>query len=168
MLGSFSKIIVPSIRVGWIYAPDAVMEKLLVAKQACDLHTNYLGQRLIYQYLCDNDIDAHIEKIKNCYKVLRDSMLKAVKEYFPEGTRCTEPEGGMFLWLTLPKGLSAMKLFNTAVENKVVFVPGEPFYTDGRTAETLRLNYTCMDEEMITEGIKRLAVAVKKLLAEKL
>ena len=160
MLGTFSKIVVPSFRVGWIVAREDIREKLLVAKQASDLHTSYLGQRVIHQYLEDNDIDAHVEKIRSAYGKQREAMIEAIREYFPEGVEFTEPEGGMFLWVKLPPGMSAMALFDKAIEQKVAFVPGEPFYPDDPEPNTLRLNFSSVDEDTIREGIKRLGKTI--------
>jgi 2-aminoadipate transaminase len=160
MLGTFSKIVVPSFRVGWIVARPDIREKLLVAKQASDLHTNYLGQRIIHQYLVDNDLDEHVEKIRSAYGRQREAMIGAIREYFPEGVEFTEPEGGMFLWVKLPPNMSAMALFDKAIEQKVAFVPGEPFYAENPEPNTLRLNFSSVDEDTIREGIRRLGKTV--------
>jgi 2-aminoadipate transaminase len=165
LLGSFSKIVVPSFRIGWIVAGPEMMEKLIIAKQASDLHTNYFGQRIILQYLQDNDIDEHIATIKQAYGRQRDAMVTAIKECFPRDTTYTEPEGGMFLWVTLPKGLSAMKVFKEAIKQKVAFVPGDPFYVNKKDVNTLRLNYSSVDEETIRIGIKRLGNVLKTMPA---
>jgi 2-aminoadipate transaminase len=164
LLGSFSKIVVPSFRIGWIVAKDEIMEKLIVAKQASDLHTNYFGQRIIMQYLKDNDINDHIAKIRQAYGRQRDAMVSAIKEYFPEETQYTQPEGGMFLWISLPKGVSAMTVFNEAINRKVAFVPGDPFYVNKKEVNTLRLNFSSVDEETIRIGIKRLGEVLKDML----
>lgn len=165
LLGSFSKIVIPSFRIGWVVAGNDVMEKLVIAKQASDLHTNYFGQRVILQYLMDNDIDEHIKKIRRAYGRQRDAMVRAIKEFFPGGTKYTLPEGGMFLWITLPEGLSAIELFKEAIERKVAFVPGDPFYVNKKNVNTLRLNYSSVDEETIRTGIKRLGDVLKTMLS---
>jgi 2-aminoadipate transaminase len=165
MHGSFSKIVIPSFRIGWVAAGNDVMEKLVIAKQASDLHTNYFGQRVILQYLMDNDIDEHIKKIRRAYGRQRDAMVRAIKEFFPGGTKYTLPEGGMFLWITLPEGLSAIELFKEAIERKVAFVPGDPFYVNKKDVNTLRLNYSSVDEETIRTGIKRLGDVLKTMLS---
>lgn len=164
LLGSFSKIIVPSFRIGWIVAREEVMDKLIIAKQASDLHTNYFGQRIILQYLTDYDIDEHIGKIREAYGRQRDSMVSAIEEYFPEETRYTKPEGGMFLWITLPEDLSAVEVFKKAIEKKVAFVPGDPFYVRKCNVNTLRLNYSSVDEETIGVGIRRLGEVLKAMV----
>lgn len=165
LMGSFSKIIAPGLRMGWICASKEIMEKLLVAKQAADLHSNYLSQRIIHQYLLDNDIDAHITKIKDAYGKRRDLMVNMMAAHFPEGVSYTRPEGGMFVWVTLPEAVSSLDLFDLAIEENVAFVPGNPFYTDDASgSNTLRLNFSNSDYGQIEEGIKRLAVCLEKLM----
>ncbi|AND83798.1 aminotransferase class I/II-fold pyridoxal phosphate-dependent enzyme [Clostridium tyrobutyricum] len=163
MLGSFSKIVAPAMRLGWICAKGEIMEKLITAKQAADLHTNYYSQRVVHQFLMDNDIEDHIKKIRKLYKGQRDCMVSMIERYFPEGIKSTKPEGGMFLWVTLPEGISSLELFDLAAKENVAFVPGDPFYVNVKGSNTLRLNYTNSDEKSIEEGIKRLARAIGKL-----
>jgi 2-aminoadipate transaminase len=163
LLGSFSKIVSPGMRLGWITAPEEVMERLVIAKQASDLHSNYFTQRVVYQYLSDNDVDQHIKKIKEMYRNQRNLMVEMIEEYFPEEVNYTQPEGGMFLWVTLPEGLSALKLFDLAIKENVAFVPGKAFYADGGGDNTLRLNFSNSSEEKIEEGIKRLGQAIYQL-----
>jgi 2-aminoadipate transaminase len=166
LLGSFSKTIVPSFRLGWITAPSHdIMDKLIIAKQASDLHTNYFIQRVIWQYLADNDLDKHIDKIKKVYNSQRLAMVKSIEKYFPSDVSYTHPEGGMFLWVTLPEGVSSMELFDLAFKDKVAFVPGNPFYINKDKTNTLRLNFSCVDEETIETGIKRLGKSIEKLLS---
>lgn len=164
LLGSFSKIIAPAMRLGWVVANREIMDKLITAKQASDLHTNYFAQRVVYQYLADNDIDRHIQKIRELYKGQRNSMVSMIEKYFPEEVKSTKPEGGMFLWATLPEGFSSLELFDIASKKNVAFVPGDPFYVNETGTNTMRLNYTNSTEEMIEEGIKRLSVAIKGLM----
>ncbi|AEG18551.1 aminotransferase-like domain-containing protein [Methanobacterium paludis] len=164
LLGSFSKIVSPGIRLGWIVADDEVMEKLVIAKQASDLHSNYLAQRIVYRYLMDYDVEEHLKNIKKMYKKQRDLMVAMIKKYFPQNVKFTQPEGGMFLWVTLPQDVSSMELFNIAIKQKVAFVPGEAFYTDDPEKNTLRLNFSNSSNEKIEEGIKRLGNAIKKLI----
>lgn len=164
LLGSFSKIVAPGLRIGWIVAPDPVMEKLIIAKQASDLHTQYLGQRILRQFLTDNDLDDHIAKILAVYDRQRQAMLAAIASDLPPEIAYTRPEGGMFLWLTLPEGVSAMELFHLAIAEKVAFVPGDPFYPDRKNVNTLRLNFSCVDEDGIKVGMSRLGGAIRKLL----
>lgn len=164
LLGSFSKIVVPSFRIGWIVANEDIMEKLVIAKQASDLHTNYFGQRIIHKYLLNNDIDKHINRIREAYGRQRDAMVSAIQDYFPQGTTYTQPEGGMFLWITLPEGLSSLKVFERAIEEKVAFVPGDPFYVNEKNVNTLRLNFSSVDTETIRIGIERLGRVLKTMI----
>ena len=163
LLGSFSKVVAPSLRIGWIVAPEFIREKLLIAKQASDLHTNYISQRILYQYLMEQDIDKHIAKIKSKYNSQRKRMLKSIEKYFPKEVRCTAPAGGMFLWANLPSKIAAMDLFELAIEKKVAFVPGDPFYISKENASALRLNFSCVAEEKIELGMKKLGEAIKEI-----
>lgn len=166
LLGSFSKVIAPGIRLGWICAKPNILERLVVAKQAADLHSNYLAQRLLYQYLIDNDLDEHLTHIKTAYKKQRDLMVSLMETLLPEEVRFTRPEGGMFVWATLAEGLSSLELFEYAAKMKVVFVPGRPFYVDGGGENTFRLSYSNSDEAKIETGVTRLAQAVKEMLVK--
>lgn len=163
LLGSFSKTVVPGFRIGWIAAPDEIFEKLLIAKQASDLHSCQFTQYIVYQFLENNDIDAHIKKVKDSYGSQCKSMLESIDRFFPDNVSSTRPEGGMFLWATLPEGMAAMDLFDLAVREKVIFVPGDPFYINKKNVNTLRLNFSCVDSETIKTGIKRLGEAIDML-----
>jgi 2-aminoadipate transaminase len=164
LLGSFSKTVAPGLRLGWIAAPESIMDKLLIAKQATDLHTNGFAQKVLYRYLRDHDLDGHIEKIARVYDRQRRAMIDCIGRHLPPGVTHTRPEGGMFLWLTLPDGVSAMELFHLAIKEKVAFVPGDPFYVDGRFSGSLRLNFSCVDEGTIEEGMSRLGASLRRLL----
>ncbi len=164
LLGSFSKSLVPGLRLGWIAAPPALMQKLITAKQATDLHTSHFTQAIVYEYLCSNDADEHIGKIRDIYGRQCQAMIASMREHFPSEVTFTEPEGGMFLWAELPRGMTAMELFDLAVEDKVVFVPGDPFYVRGEKHRTLRLNFSCTDVNTIDIGIGRLGKAIRKLM----
>jgi 2-aminoadipate transaminase len=164
LLGSFSKTIVPGFRLGWIIAPSFIMQKLIVAKQAADLHTSHFTQSIIYQYLQDNDVDQHIEKIRGAYGNQCRSMLESIGKHFPASVRYTRPEGGMFLWAELPHHLAALDLFDLAIKQNVVFVPGDPFYVNQTRTRTMRLNFSCVNEETIDIGIRRLSDAIQSLL----
>ena len=163
LLGSFSKTVAPSLRLGWLVAPPPIMDKLVIAKQAADLHTNGLAQRILHRFLIDNDLDAHIATIIRAYGRQKEAMIGAIRDHFPAGVQCTDPEGGMFLWVTLPEGMSSMALFDAAIRKKVAFVPGTPFYVDRKDSNTLRLNFSCSDEPTIVEGIRRLGTSIKEL-----
>ncbi|MGE5380530.1 MAG: PLP-dependent aminotransferase family protein [Methylocystaceae bacterium] len=165
-LGSFSKIVAPAMRLGWICAPPQIMDKLIIAKQAADLHSNFFAQQVVNQFLNDNNLDEHIARIRAAYGQQRNYMVKMIEKYFPPEISITRPEGGMFLWAALPDGMSSLELFNLAAKNNVVFVPGNPFYVDGGGNSTLRLNYTNCDEATIEEGVIRLAQAIKTLMAK--
>jgi 2-aminoadipate transaminase len=164
LFGSFSKTISPGLRLGWIVAPHDIMEKLIVAKQAADLHTTHFTQCILYQYIKDNDIEAHIRKIKEAYGKQAKAMLESIKRYFPDGVAHTTPEGGMFLWVTLPENTSSRDLLDLAIKDKVIFVPGDPFYINRRETNTLRLNFSCTDEETTEIGIRNLGKAMEQLL----
>ncbi len=165
LLGSFSKIVAPSMRLGWICANREITEKLITAKQAADLHTNFFSQRVVTQYLTDNDLDLHIGKIKTMYKLQRDCMVEMIERYFPAEVKYTQPEGGMFLWVTLPKPMSSITLFESASKVNVAFVPGDPFYVNENYVNTLRLNYTNSNPTEIEEGIKRLGRVIREEMA---
>ena len=167
LLGSFSKIVSPGMRLGWLVAPKEVMENIVIAKQATDLHTNFFTQRVVYQYLTTNDVDSHILKIRAMYRKQRDMMVRAIEKHFPEEVRYTKPEGGMFLWATLPEGISSLELFDVAIKEKVAFVPGQAFFADGSGQNTLRLNYTNSGEEAIETGIARLGNAIHRMMEQK-
>lgn len=166
LLGSFSKTIVPGFRIGWIVASKYIMDKLIVAKQASDLHTSHFTQSIIYQYLKDNDIETHINKVRDAYGKHCRTMVSSIKKHFPPGVGYTKPEGGMFLWAELPQNASSLDLFNLAVKDKVIFVPGDPFYIGKTRTRTFRLNFSCVDEETIDIGIGRLGNAIRGLLRE--
>ena len=166
LLGSFSKIVVPGFRIGWIVAPDAVYEKLLIAKQASDLHTCHFTQYIIYQYLQKHSIDSHVKKVIQIYGEQCQCMMESIDAYFPDNVKYTKPEGGMFLWVTLPAGMSAMDLFGLAVKEKVAFVPGDPFYVNQKESNTLRLNFSSVDNEIIKTGIQRLGQVMARMQQE--
>lgn len=164
LLGTFSKTCTPGMRTGYIVCKNAeLMKHISVAKEASDLHTNIFSQYLIYDYLTHNDYDAHISRITELYRKQADAMISAMRKYFPTTVGYTEPRGGMFLWVTLPDGMSAMSLFPKALENKVAFVPGDPFYVDRKDANTMRLNFTNADCATIEEGMRRLGAILKSL-----
>ncbi len=162
-LGSFSKIVTPGMRLGYIIASKEIIKMLETAKQASDLHSNIFGQYLISDYLYNNNLDKHIEKIKKLYKTQSDAMVEAMKEYFPKNVKFTIPKGGMFTWVTLEEGKSSVKLFDKAIAKNVAFVPGNPFYVNVDDVNTLRLNYTNADCATIKEGIKRLSEAMGEI-----
>ena len=165
-LGSFSKIVAPGLRVGWLRAPKELVASLVTAKQAADLHTSTLCQRILSRFLADADLDAHIARIVTAYGERQRLMLDAIGRHFPSSVSCTRPEGGMFLWATLPDGLSSRALFDRAIAEQVAFVPGTPFATDGGGDNALRLNFSNAAPERIEEGIRRLGRAMAAMLGE--
>ena len=134
-----------------------LLNHIETAKQASDLHTNIFAQYILHDYLTNNEYDEHVQKIIALYKEQSDAMLAAMDKYFPKHVTYTKPEGGMFIWATLGNGATALEKFHEAMEQKVAFVPGDPFYTSKKGVSTLRLNYTNATPEVIEEGIKRLA-----------
>ncbi len=164
LLGSFSKIVAPGIRLGWVYACREIMEKVIIAKQGADLHSNFLSQCIVARYLQDNSLDDHLVQVRAVYRRQRNVMIEAIEELFPPEVEVTRPEGGMFVWATLPEHVSAMELLEQATRKKVAFVPGAPSYVDGGGHNTMRLSFATCDEATIVEGITRLAGAIKKMV----
>ena len=158
LFGTISKIITPGMRLGWICTKDKeLMQHLVTAKQAADLHSNIFAQYAVYDYLMNHELNEHIDKIKALYKEQSDVMLQAMKDFFPDTVTYTMPKGGMFVWGSLPEGESSLELFDRAMKEKVAFVPGNPFYVnDEKPVPTFRLNYTNSEPEVIREGIRRL------------
>ncbi len=139
---TFSKILAPGLRLGWMNGPMEIMSYFEKVKQCTDLHTNTLCQYMIYEYVAAGKLEPHIEKLKADYKVKRDLMIETMRETFPNGIKWTEPEGGLFLWVELPTHMSAKELLPKAVEMKVAYVHGQPFHPDGQGQNTLRLNFS--------------------------
>lgn len=165
IMGSFSKTVTPGFRMGYLLTKDhELLKKINTAKEAADLHTNVFSQFVILDYLTHHDLDEHLVKIRDLYRIQAAAMTDAMEEYFPEGVSFTKPEGGMFLWATLPEGISTMDLFDKALERNVAFVPGDPFYAEPGKRNTMRLNFTNADEETIRDGIKRLAEVIAEAL----
>lgn len=164
LLGTFSKTVTPGMRTGFIISQNTELLKYIsVAKEASDLHTNIFSQYLILDYLEHNDYETHIAEIRKLYKAQAQAMVAAMDRYFPETVKYTKPHGGMFLWVTLPEGVSALSLFPKALEKKVAFVPGDPFYINMKNTNTMRLNYTNADSQAIEEGIRRLGDLLREL-----
>ena len=157
LLGTFSKTVTPGMRLGFMIIKDEKLRKYInTAKEAADLHSNIFSQYCLRDYVIHNELQKHIQNIRGLYKEQCQTMIKAMETYFPAEVTFTRPDGGMFIWATLPEGQSAKDLFDKAIQKKVAFVPGDPFYTDGRAANTMRLNYTNASKEMIEEGIRRI------------
>jgi len=132
----------------------------VIAKQSLDLCTNVFSQAIIAEYINRNLMDVHNEKIKKVYKHKRDVMIESMKRYFPSRITWTQPDGGLFLWVTLPKGIDTKELLNKVIEKKVAFVPGHVFTTDTNIQNTMRLNFSCEPDKNIEEGIKRLGEVI--------
>ena len=165
-LGSFSKILMPGLRIAWMVADPTIIDKVVKLKQTVDLQSSSFGQRQTSFFIDMYDLDAHVAKIKELYKKRRNLMCDSMKEYFPEGITFTYPEGGLFTWVTLPEGMDAKELMPKVLAKNVAYVPGGPFYPHGGNANHFRLNYSNMPEERIVEGIKRLAEVLKEELAK--
>lgn len=158
--GSFSKIIAPGLRIGWIYAPAPVLERFNHAKQAADLHSNLLSQMILHEYLRRNDLDHHIRQITRVYK----EKCRHICEHLDSlGLAHTEPAGGMFLMATLPEGISSMKLFSEGVKAGVAILPGVPFYPKGGGEDTIRINFSSPSIDEIDCGMERLGAALRAL-----
>jgi 2-aminoadipate transaminase len=159
-LGSFSKVLAPGLRLGFIVAPKAVYPKLLQAKQAADLHSPGFNQRMITEVMKDRFLDRHIPTIRAQYKGQRDAMLAALKKDMPSDVTWNAPLGGMFLWARLPEGMSAQDLLPLAVDKGVAFVPGAAFYSDHGDPRTMRLSFVTPDGDEIRKGVGALAAAI--------
>ncbi|WP_170342709.1 PLP-dependent aminotransferase family protein [Ruegeria arenilitoris] len=159
--GSFSKTLSPGLRVGWVVAARPVIAQLVLMKQAADLHSATINQMAVHQ-VAQTCFDSHILKVRATYGARRDAMLAALDRHMPEGVQWTRPEGGMFIWLTLPPGSDGAQLLARALETvKVAFVPGQAFHPDGSGANTIRLSFSNSDEATIAEGIERLGTLLR-------
>jgi 2-aminoadipate transaminase len=165
-LGTFSKILAPGFRLGWVVACHEVLEQLLHAKQPADLHTATAPQMATYYVAKDGFVDRHVEHIKRFYKDRRDVMLRAMQEHFPEDARYTRPQGGLFVWAELPACIDTRELLLDAVREKVAFVPGQGFHPDGSGTNTMRLNFSNVPPETLQEGVQRLGRAIQRRLGD--
>jgi len=161
-LHTFSKTVAPGLRIGWINGPKPVMGQLEKVKQCTDLHTSSFSQYLIYEFVKQGLIDPHIEKIKANYLEKRNTMLHSLEKHFPSGISWTNPEGGLFLWLELPKGVSAKDLLPRAIELGVTYVYGSPFFSAGGGENTMRLGFSNPTVADIVEGVKRLGTLLQE------
>ncbi|MCX4916203.1 PLP-dependent aminotransferase family protein [Streptomyces sp. NBC_00687] len=157
LLGSFSKVMAPGMRLGWLRAPAALRRACAVAKQAADLHTPTAAAR----YLADQDLDAHVARVASVYRERRDAMLAGIGDALPAGSTWTRPEGGMFLWARLPEPYDTTALLRTVVEHGVAYVPGAPFYAGTPEASTMRLCFVTQTPDEIAEGLRRLASGLR-------
>lgn len=161
-LGTFSKILCPGLRLAWILGNKEIIEKLVIMKQATDLCTTVLNQLIAYEYCCQNDIDKNIESNVEIYRRKRNGMLEALDKYFPVEVTWTKPQGGFFVFATLPEYIDTGEMFKEAIEENVAYVPGGPFFADGKGQNTMRLSFCFPSVEDIDEGIKRLGKIIKK------
>jgi 2-aminoadipate transaminase len=162
-LGTFSKVLAPGLRLGYIVAPKHIIAKLVQIKQATDLHTATLTQMAVYEVVKDGFLAAHLPTVRDLYKEQCGYMLDAMDEHFPSGVNWTRPEGGMFIWVTLPKHIDAQQLLAQAVERKVAFVPGAPFFAGAHAPKnTLRLSFVTVSKDRIREGIAILGQLLKE------
>ncbi|NPA47928.1 MAG: PLP-dependent aminotransferase family protein [Thermococci archaeon] len=163
-LGTFSKILSPGFRLGWVAAHPHFIRKMEIAKQAIDLCANTLSQVIAWKYVEEGYLDRHIPEIIEFYRPRRDAMLEALEEYMPDGVRWTKPDGGMFVWLTLPEGIDTKLMLEKVIARGVAYVPGEAFFAHRDVKNTMRLNFTYVPEEKIREGVRRLAEVLKEEL----
>jgi 2-aminoadipate transaminase len=161
---TFSKILAPGIRLAWVIAPQQVIQKMVQAKQGTDLHTSTFNQIVAYEVSHRGFLYEHIELIRRVYKERRDLMMACMDGYFPPGVDWTQPEGGLFTWVTLPENLDAAEVLKVAVEQKVAFVPGSPFFPGGGGHNTMRLNFSNANEDKIKEGMARLGSVLRKIV----
>ena len=166
-LGTFSKIFMPGFRMGWVLAHPMVIDNFVKAKQSTDLCTSAFLQKITVKFFQKNYFDANVKNIVDMYRGKLEAMLGAFEKYMPEGVTWTRPEGGLFLFLTLPEGYDAEELFQIAIEKNVAFVLGTVFFVNGQGKNTMRINFSYMSEEKNIEGVKRLADAIKELYARK-
>lgn len=166
-LGTFSKIFVPGFRIGWVIADEAIIDKFVKAKQNTDLCTSAFVQKIAAKYLEKGLFDKNLKGIIDMYRHKRDIMLAGFDEHMPEGVTWTVPEGGLFLFLSLPEHLDAQDLFDIAIKKNVAVVLGTVFHCDGSGKNTMRINFSYMDEEKNKIGVKRLADSVRTLMNEK-
>lgn len=162
-MGTFSKTFCPGLRIGWLAAPVKLMKEFVKVKQSADLHTSAFDQAIIDRYMDEYSLDEHVREINKLYKHRRDLLLNTMKETFTDGTTWTHPEGGLFLWLTFPEGVSARKVFDKCIEKNVAGVLGEFFYPNAKNDRHMRINYSNMPDDRIVEGVRRMAEALKEI-----
>jgi len=158
LLGSFSKIVAPGLRLGWIAAEKEIIDKMARMKQASDLHSNYLSQRMLHHFLTENGLASHVNNITSFYKGQKNRMVQLIRQYFPTEIKFVEPNGGMFLWLTLPENVNAHEVLYEAIQTNVIFVPGDNFYVSRGAKNTIRLNFSNCNDQQMEDGIRKLGI----------
>ena len=166
-LSTFSKLLAPGLRLAWVIAPPEVIRKLVMTKQAADLHTSSFNQYVAYEVGKGGFLDEHAKLIRSVYKERRDVMFEMMEEVFPQGVTWSKPKGGMFLWGVLPEGMDAAEVLKRALEKKVAFVPGGAFHPRGGGENTMRINFSYSSPDVIREGVMRLGTTLKDLIGEK-
>ncbi len=160
-LSTFSKILSPGIRLGWLVAPHPILEKVIFAKQAADLCSPTFTQRIVDEFFNQNDLEEYIAQLVKTYRGRRDAMLEALDEFFPDEAEWMRPEGGFFVWVKLPEFIDTTEMLADAISQKVAFIPGRAFFADGRGADFMRLAFCFPSEKEIHEGVRRLSDVVK-------
>ncbi len=160
-LSTFSKILSPGIRLGWLVAPHPILEKIIFAKQAADLCSPTFTQRIVDEFFNQNDLEEYIAQLVKTYRGRRNAMLEALDEFFPDEAEWTRPEGGFFVWVKLPEFIDTTEMLADAISQKVAFIPGRAFFADGRGANFMRLAFCFPSEDEIREGVRRLSDVVK-------
>jgi 2-aminoadipate transaminase len=164
-LSTLSKTLAPGLRIAWVVAPESVISRLVLMKQGADLHSSTFCQMVAYEVAKDGFLDRHVKRIREVYGERRNAMLAALERHFPEEARWTRPQGGLFLWITLPEGFDSTALLKEALEReKVAFVPGASFFPRGGGERTCRLNFSYAGPDTIDEGIRRLGTVIKRKL----
>jgi 2-aminoadipate transaminase len=163
-LSTFSKLLAPGLRLAWVIAPPEVIRRLVMTKQAADLHTSSFNQHVAYEVAKNGFLDDHVKVIRAVYKERRDVMLEMMEEMFPPNVNWTKPQGGMFLWGVLPENVDAAEVLKVAIARKVAFVPGTSFHPNGGGKNTMRLNFSFSNPDNIREGITRLGTTLKEAL----
>ena len=162
MSGSFSKIVAPGMRIGWLFAPREILSKFNIAKQAADLHSNFFCQKILHRYLTTHNLDTRLRDVVSVYEKNCKMMCDLLDDLLPQ-LEHTTPEGGMFLIATLPAGLSSRTVFLEGIQKKVAVLPGLPFYVDGGGEDIIRMNFSTASEEQIHEGVQRLARVIRSI-----
>jgi len=165
-LSTFSKLLAPGLRLAWVLAPSEVIRKLVMTKQAADLHTSSFNQYVAYEVGKGGFLDEHVKVIRSTYKERRDVMIEMMEEMFPPEVTWRKPQGGMFLWGIMPEGMDTAEVLKRAIERKVAFVPGEAFHPNGGGRNTMRINFSYSSPETIREGVTRLGTTLKEFIRE--